>query len=87
MTPLWMAFRGEVSEYTAVTQVYQGSCCDVTGSERKARRYLEGLQDSAETAVCEHSLARCIKGVAGVFCSKGGCDNTKSERLISVLTF
>ena len=82
-----MAFRGEVSEYAAVTRILHGSRCGVSGVERKARRYLEGLRDATEVEVREHSLARCIERIFHVFCAKGGCDNTRAERLVSMLTY
>ena len=85
MTPMWMAFRGEQSEFTAVSKVRTRYCCELTGVERKARRYLEAESDSTALAIREHSPAMCIRRISHIFCGKGGCDNTKSERIISLL--
>ena len=85
MTPMWMAFRGEQSEFTAVSKIRTKYCCELTGVERKARRYLEAEIDFTAISIREHSLAVCIRRICHIFSGKGGCDNTKSERIISIL--
>ena len=81
-----MGIRGEVSEFDAVKMVSNNkSCCDGTGMGQKARRYFRQLESDSSTAVAEFSLARCVRGIAKAFCAKGGCDNTRAERVISIL--
>ena len=72
MTPLWMAFRGELSEYSAVAQIRRSSRCGVSGVERKARRYLDGVGGPTTLEVCEHSHALCIARISHVFAPMAG---------------
>ena len=85
-SPIWMGIRGEVSEFTSVKQARNYKCCcDGSGLEKKARRYIRQFSAAEDAAAAELSLARCIRSIAQLFCAKGGCDNTKSERVISIL--
>ena len=67
MAPIWMAVRGELSEYSAVAQIRRIWRCDVSGVERHSMRYMGGLDGPTDVAVSEHPLARCIRRVAHVF--------------------
>ena len=87
-SPMWMGIRGEVSEYIAAKGIRaKASCCDLSGMERKARKYVKKLESESNVALAEYSLARCIRRMAHVFCAKGGCDNTRAERVISIMLY
>ena len=87
MTPIWMAFTGELQEYYAVTKIRRVSRRGVSGVAGKASRYLGGLEDATVVAVCGNSLSLCTRRISYVFFANGGRDNTRAERLISMLTY
>ena len=86
MTPAWMAIRSETTPYEALQQIRTPKCCDSSGLERKIRKFLSGLVCPVQTAVRELSAVKCIEGMSKAYRAKGGCDNTASERIISIMT-
>ena len=85
-TPVWRAIRRELNAFDALKETNAKSRCEITGLERKLRRCLGSIACSSSKAVYELSFVRCIERISASYNAKGGCGNTTSGRIISIMT-